>query len=219
MLSKKRMSKENDNDITSWIFQDINPNVPENVVKNVIPEKFDTYFKLYFPIIFENEDTGQSRKISYHEIANLGGLTFEKNFSAKSFPDYISPFITASERDEYEMLEYLQSILSPKQSIIYYGLGGENLPEKFIDPWASIGPLNSLSNIVKAMNEFAKMEIVNFPNYIFPRDHSWLIGNIISQSGVLILGCGKELAERIRAQSEIEFIELEPDDEYFDFGD
>ena len=38
------------------------------------------------------------------------------------------------------------------------------------------------------------------------------------QSGVLILGCGKELAERIRAQSEIEFIELEPDDEYFDFG-
>ena len=48
MLSKKRMSKENDNDITSWIFQDINPNVPENVVKNVIPEKFDTYFKCYY---------------------------------------------------------------------------------------------------------------------------------------------------------------------------
>ncbi|MFK8004839.1 MAG: hypothetical protein AB8H03_00650 [Saprospiraceae bacterium] len=212
------MNKENDNDITSWIFQNINPSVSENVVKNVIPEKFETYFKLYFPIIFENEETGQSRKITYLEIAKLGGLTFEKNFSTKSFPDYISPFITASDKDEYEMLENLQTVLEEDQPIIFYGLGGENLPEKFTNPWASIGPINSLTNIVKAMNEFAKMEIVNFPSYIFPKDQSWLIGNIILQSGVLVLGCGEDLAKKIRTQSDIEFIELEASDEYFDFG-
>lgn len=210
------MNKEND--ITSWIHQNRNLSVAENVVKNVIPEKFETYFKLYFPIIFENEATGQSRKITYHEIAKLGGLTFEKNFSTKSFPDYISPFITASENDEYKMLEDLQVILEEEQPVIFYGLGGENLPEKFTNPWASIGSINSLTNIVKAMNEFAKMEIVNFPSYIFPKDQSWLIGNIILQSGVLVMGCGENLAKKIRSQSAIEFIELEASDKYFDFG-
>lgn len=219
MISKKIMNKENDNDLTSWIFQNVNPSVPENVVKNVIPEKFETYFKLYFPIIFENEETGQSRNITYLEIAELDGLAFQNKFSAKSFPDYITPFITASEEHEYKMLANLQAVLDADQPIIFYGLGGENLPEKFTDPWASIGPLNSLTNIVKAMNEFAKMEIVNFPSYIFPKDQSWLIGNIILQSGILVLGCGEDLAKKIRAQSEIEFIELEANDEYFDFGE
>ena len=213
------MNKENDNDITSWIHQNRNLDVAENVVKNVIPEKFDTYFKLYFPIIFENEEYGQIKKITYLEIAELSDLSFEGKFSAKSFPSYISPFITASDEDEYKMLANLQAILDDDQSIIYYGLGGENLPEKFTDPWASIGPMNNLPNIVKAMNEFAKMEIVNFPSYIFPKDQSWLIGNIILQSGVLVLGCQEDLAKKIRAQSEIEFIELEAGDEYFDFGD
>lgn len=212
------MNKENDNDITSWIFQNINPNVPENVVKNVIPEKFETYFKLYFPIIFENEETGQSKRITYQEIAKLGGLPFEKKFSAKSFPNYITPFITASDKDEYEMIADLERILDDESPIIFYGLGGENLPEKFTNPWASIGPIKSLTNIVKAMNEFAKMEVVNFPSYFFPQDRSWLVGNIILQSGVLVIGCGENLAKKIREQSEIECVELEADDEYFDFS-
>ena len=214
----KENDNDNDNDITSWIFQNINPSVAENVVKNVIPERFETYFKLYFPIIFENEEYGQIKKITYLEIAELSGLSFEGKFSAKSFPDYISPFITASDEDEYEMLANLQIILEEDQPIIFYGLGGENLPEKFTDPWASIGPINNLTNIVKAMNEFAKMEIVNFPSYIFPKNKSWLIGNIILQSGVLVMGCGEDLAKKIRGQSEIEFIELEASDEYFNFG-
>lgn len=212
------MNEENDNDITSWIHQNRNLSVAENVVKNVIPEKFETYFKLYFPIIFENEETGQSRNITYLEIAKLDDLIFEKKFSAKNFPDYISPFITASDKDEYKMLTNLQTVLDADQPIIFYGLGGENLPKKFTDPWASIGPLSNLNNIVKAMNEFAKMEIVNFPSYIFPKDQSWLIGNIILQSGILVMGCGEDLAKKIRAQSEIEFIELEAGDEYFNFG-
>lgn len=210
------MNKENDNDITAWIFQNINPNVPENIVKNVIPEKFETYFKLYFPIIFENEETGQSKKITYHQIAKISGFPFEKNFSTKSFPTYITPFITSSENDEYEMIANLEAIVDDGKPVIFYGLGGENLPEKFTNPWASIGPLKSLTNIVNAMNEFAKMEIVNFPSYIFPQDKSWLIGNIILQSGVLVMGCEEGLAKKIRSQSEIEFVEIEPDDEYFD---
>ena len=210
------MNKENDNDITSWIFQNIDPNVPENIVKSVIPKKFETYFKLYFPIIIENEETGQSKSITFQEIAKLSGLPFEGNFSAKSFPSYITPFITASEKDEYEMLGDLIATLDTSNPIIFYGLGGENLPEKFTNPWASIGPIKSLTNIVNAMNEFAKMEIVNFPSYIFPQDKSWLIGNIILQSGVLVMGCGKDLANKIRSQTEIEFIELEADDEYLD---
>lgn len=212
------MNKENDNDITSWIHQNRNLSVAENVVKNVIPEKFDTYFKLYFPIIFENENTGQSRRITYQEIAALDDLTFEKKFSTKSFPSYISPFITANEKDEYEMIANLENILEDGSPIIFYGLGGENLPEKFTNPWASIGPIKNLTNIVKAMNEFAKMEVVNFPSYFFPKDQSWLIGNIILQSGILVMGCGENLAKKIRTQSEIEFVELEADDEYFDFG-
>jgi len=213
------MNKANDNDITSWIHQNRNLSVPENVVKNVIPAKFETYFKLYFPIIFEDEESGQSRNITYLEIAKLDGLVFEKKFSAKSFPDYIAPFITASDEHEYKMLNNLQAVLEADQPIIFYGLGGENLPEKFTDPWALIGQMSSLTNIVKAMNEFAKMEIVNFPSYIFPKDQSWLIGNIILQSGVLVMGCGENLAKKIRAQSDIEFIELEAGDEYFDFGE
>lgn len=207
---------EKDNDITSWIFQNIDPNVPDNVVKNVIPEKFETYFKLYFPIIFENEETGQSKKITYRQIAELSGFSFEKNFSTKSFPSYITPFITSSDKDEYEMVTHLEATLDVGEQVIFYGLGGENLPERFTNPWASIGSIKSLTNIVKAMNEFAKMEIVNFPSYIFPQDKSWLIGNIILQSGVLVMGCEEDLAKKIRLQTEIEFVELEPDDEYFD---
>ncbi|PCJ32683.1 MAG: hypothetical protein COA99_16305, partial [Moraxellaceae bacterium] len=164
------MNKEDDNDITSWIFQNRNMSVAESIVKNVIPEKFETYFKLYFPIIFENEETGQSKKISYQEIAELDNLLFKGNFSAKSFPNYITPFITASEKDEYEMISNLETILDQNSPIVFYGLGGENLPEKFTNPWASIGHIKSLTNIVNAMNEFAKMEIVNFPNYIFPHN-------------------------------------------------
>ncbi len=211
------MNKANDNDITSWIHQNRNLSVPENIVKNVIPEKFETYFKLYFPIIVENEETGQSKKITYREIAELGGLPFDNNFSAKSFPTYITPFITASEKDEYEMIASLEATLDNDLPIIFYGLGGENLPEKFTQPWASLGKISSLTNIVKAMNEFAKMEIVNFPSYIFPQDKSWLIGNVVLQSGVLVMGCGEDLAKKIRTQSEIEIVELEADDEYLDF--
>lgn len=210
------MNKENDNDITSWIFQNINPSASENVVNNIIPEKFETYFKLYFPIVIENEETGQSRKITFQEIAKVGSLPFEKNFSAKSFPNYVTPFITASDKDEYEMIAHLEAILDTEEPIIFYGLGGENLPEKFTNPWASIGPIKNLTNIVNAMNEFAKMEIVNFPSYIFPQNRNWLIGNIILQSGVLVMGCGKDLAKKIRSQTEIEFIELEAGDEYLD---
>jgi hypothetical protein len=210
------MNKENDNDITSWIFQNINPSVPENVVKNIIPEKFETYFKLYFPIIIENEETGQSRRITFEEISKVGGLPFQKNFSAKSFPSYISPFITASDKDEYQMIANLEATLDAGQPIIFYGLGGENLPEKFTNPWASIGPIKNLTGIVNAMNEFAKMEVVNFPSYFFPQDRSWLIGNIILQSGVLVMGCAEDLAKKIRSQTEIEFMELKADDEYLD---
>ncbi len=210
------MNEEKDNDITSWIFQNIDPNVPDNVVKNVIPEKFETYFKLYFPIIFENEETGQSKKITYRQIAELSGFPLEKNFSIKSFPSYITPFITSADKDEYEMIANLEETLDAGEPVIFYGLGGENLPERFTNPWATIGSLKSLTNIVKSMNEFAKMEIVNFPSYIFPQDKSWLIGNIILQSGVLVMGCKEDLAKKIRLQTEIEFVELEPDDEYFD---
>lgn len=208
----------NDNDITSWIFQNRDLNVGENIVKNVIPAGYDTYFKLYFPIIFEHEDTGQTKKIRYQEIAEIGGIDFEKNFSVKSFPDYIAPFITSSEQDEYEMLYHLQNIIGEDEPVIFYGLGGENLPEKFANPWASIGSIKSLSNIVKAMNDLAMMDIVNFPNYIFAQSRSWLIGNIIPKSGVLIMGCNEDLAKKIRMQTEIEFVELEADDEYLDFN-
>ena len=114
------------------------------------------------------------------------------------------------------MISNLETTLDDGSPIIFYGMGGENLPEKFTNPWASLGPIKNLTNIVKAMNEFAKMEIVNFPSYIFPKNQSWLIGNIILQSGILVLGCGEDLAKKIRAQSEIEFVELEASDEYFD---
>lgn len=201
-----------------WIHRSRDLPSEDNIVKTVLPPQYDFYFKIYFPLLFENEETGQSKQVRYHEISALTKIPFDENFCNTIFPDYITPFITTSAEVDYEMIDRMIAHLGENESCIFHGIGeGENLPEEYKDPWMVEGNLKDLPKVVAHLNQFAKLEIVHWPNYIFPINKSWCMGNIIPQSGMVLLGCGAKTATTIRNQTDIEFQELTVEKEYYKF--
>ncbi len=198
-----------------WIHRSRDFQGETNVVKTILPTEYDHYFKIFLPIIFENEDTGQRRKITHEQLAALIKKPFSKSFSQHSLPALLTPFIASSATEDYRILEKLISLLGPETATIYHGIGEENLPEAFGEPWVVSGTLSDFPTVVNALNGKAKLELVHFPNYIFPLDHSWCIGNMIPQSGIFLLGCDGAVAQQLRDQEEMEAVELSPEDVYF----
>ena len=74
-----------------------------------------------------------------------------------------------------------------------------------------------LAVLVSALNGNTKIELVHFPNYIFPQDKAWCLGNLIPQSGLFLLACNATIAEEVRIQNELEAVELSAESIYFEF--
>ncbi len=200
-----------------WIHRSRDAQGDTACVKSILPKHYDFYFKIFLPIIFENEESGQCRKVTYEKLANLGGIPFENSFCQNSIPSLIASFITSSSVEDYNMLENLISILGSKTPVIFHGVGEENVPKKFADPWIVKGKMEKLPVVVNALNGNTKIELVHFPNYIFPMDKNWCLGNLIPQSGLFLLGCDDTIAQKLLNQVEIEAIELSAEAIYFEF--
>ncbi len=211
------MTINNHIQLAIWIHRSRHVQGDTDRVKSIIPDQYDFYFKIFLPIIFENEDSGQSRKVTYEELATLGKTPFDESFCLHSIPDFITPFLTSSAIEDYAALEKIISILGVETPVIFHGVGEENAPKAFADPWIIEGGLSKLSDVVKALNKNAKMELVHFPNYIFPMDKNWCLGNLIPQSNLFLLGCNATIAQELRNQTELEVMELSTDALYFEF--
>ena len=124
-----------------WVHQSRDTQGDMDRVKSIIPEQYDFYFKLFLPIIFENEETGQSRNVTYEQLAVLGKTPFDDSFSQHSIPDFISPFLTSSAEEDYKMLAKLISILGVETPVIFHGVGEENVPEPFAKLWITEGEM------------------------------------------------------------------------------
>ena len=199
-----------------WIHRSRDAEGDTNCVKSILPEQYDFYFKIFLPIIFENEESGQSRKVTYEQLAALGKTPFEDSFCQHSISKLITPFITSSAVEDYKMFDKLISILGKETPTILHGIGEENVPEKFADPWIVEGEMAKLPEVVSALNGNTKIELVHFPNYIFPLDRNWCLGNMIPQSGLFLLGCNSDIAQELRNQNEIEVFELLAEAMYFE---
>ncbi len=211
------MTINNNIQAAMWVHRSRDTQGDMDRVKSIIPEKYDVYFKLFLPIIFENEETGQSRKVTYEQLAALGKVPFADFFSQHSIPDFITPFMVSSAVEDYKMLAKLMFLLGENTSVVFHGVGEENVPEIFAELWQIEEKLAKLPELVKALNENTKIELVHFPNYIFPLDKSWCLGNLIPKSGLFLLGCNTAIAEALRNQTEIEAVELSADARYFEF--
>lgn len=201
-----------------WVHQSRDTQGDMDRVKSIIPEQYDFYFKIFLPIIFENEETGQSRKVTYEQLAALGKTPFEDFFSEHSIPKFITPFITSSAEEDYKTLAKLISILGAEMPVIFHGVGEENIPEQFAKLWITEGEMARLLDLVSALNSNTKLELVHFPNYIFPLDKNWCLGNLIPKSGLFLLGCNATIAEELRNQTDIETVELSAEALYFEFA-
>ncbi len=201
-----------------WIHRNREVEGDTDYVKSILPANYAFYFKIFLPLIFENEETGQVKKVSYEEVAALVKKPFEDHFSLPNIPSFLMPFIATSSEEDYKVLEKLTSILGPETAAIFHGVGEENVPAAFADPWIITGTMAELPQVVEALNDNTKIELVHFPNYIFPLDKSWCLGNLIPQSGLLVLGCNAAVAEQLRSQREIEAVELSVESRYYELG-
>ncbi len=217
LKAKYFMTINNNIQSAIWIHRSRDTQGDMERVKNILPEQYDFYFKIFLPIIFENEELGQSRKVTYEQLAALGEKPFKDSFCQHSISKIISPFITSSAVEDYKMLEKLISILGSETLAIFHGVGEENVPEKFTDPWLIEGEMAKLTEVVSDLNRNTKIELVHFPNYIFPLDKEWCLGNLIPQSGLFLLACNSIIAQELRNQNEIEAVELSAEAMYFEF--
>lgn len=200
-----------------WVHQNRDTQCDMDRVKSILPQQYDFYFKIFLPIIFENEESGQSKKVTYEQLAALGKTPFTNSFCQHSISDFITPFITSSAEEDYKVLEKLMLILGTETDVIFHGVGEENIPEQFAKLWLVEGKMANLPELVGALNGKTKIELVHFPNYVFPLDKSWCLGNLIPKSGLFLLGCDATIAEKLRNQDEIETVELSVESLYFEF--
>ncbi len=200
-----------------WIHRSRDTQCDMDLVKSILPPQYAFYFKLFLPLIFENEESGQSRKVTYEELATVGGKPFEDFFCQHSISSLIASFIASSAEEDYQTLAHLSAILGVETPVIFHGVGEENVPTAFADPWLVEGTLAQIPEVVGALNGNTKIELVHFPNYIFPLDKSWCLGNLIPKSGLFLLACNAPIAQALREQKEIEVLEVSVEARYFEF--
>ncbi len=199
-----------------WIHRNRDFEGDANLVRSILPDRYEHYFKVFLPLIFENEETGQRKKVTYEQLAASIKKPFSESFCINNLPALLTPFIASSAEEDYKILGELISILGPETETIFHGIGEENVPEAFGKPWIAKGILANLPAVVEALNGNTKLELVHFPNYIFPVDQSWCIGNMIPQSGLFLLGCNAEIAQQLSDQKEVETVELSVKSTYYE---
>lgn len=199
-----------------WIHRSRAFEEDSNYVKSILPDQYAFYFKIFLPLIFENEETGQSKKVSYEQLSTLVKKPFEDHFCQNSLPSFLMPFIASSSVEDYKVFEQLISLLGPETNTIFHGIGEENVPEEFAEPWVVNGTLAELPQVVSALNGNTKIELVHFPNYIFPQNQSWCIGKMIPKSGLFLMGCNETVAQKLRDQTEIEVVEISLAAKYYE---
>lgn len=201
----------------NWINEKIDSAAKPNWLSSVIPDNYAHYFKLNFPIGFKDEKTDKAYQTSFRDLAQMAGMEFDEKFCFVSLPTHIKMQIVSLPKEEKKFIKILQTILALDTKCIFYGFGDDVAPDKYMSEWIIKGRINDLPILVDELNEHAENGIENFPNYIFPLNRHWCVGNIIHQSGTLLLGCRDLLADRIRNQTKIEYVELNANSEYIEF--
>ena len=213
------MKIEYDFDEVNWIEEGRNFDVKSDIVKNIIPERFDYYFKFFFPIGVFDEETKTTKRISHLQLAQFGEMVYDGKFGTTSFSNEhrgLPDDLVFMEEKYVETVEDISVLLGDEVDCIFHGVGDDILPEEFCPPWIIRGKMKDFKTIFESMNR-SVYETTFFPNYIFEKNKGWCMGNMILDSGILILGCYQDTYEKITAQSKVEYIELNADSQYFEF--
>lgn len=204
----------------NWIDEMIDENSKPNYVNGLLPNVYTNYFKLYFPVGLTNATDNTSIPKTYKEIASIANLDYASNFSymnlVKKFGGIPSNFVIIKENDEV-FIDKFVNIFGSDTNVIFEDIGDDIYPEEFEVAWKIEGKLELLKDIFIKLNKDNYHDFNYFPTYIYAKDKSWCTATKIFQSGLIVLGCNKILADKIQAQNIIDFQEIKYGDEYFEF--
>jgi len=207
----------------NWIFEGRDLNAGANRIRGLLPDLFDCYFKLYFPLGLLDEKMNQYFPINYRDLADLNGLQFDENFSftniVKEFEGWPGNLKVMNDLGG-TFINSLTKLIGEKEDCVFYGGGDDIVPEEFEREWHVTGKVENFHSLFSHLNKEAFRQFPDFPyfpNYCFALNKKWCLGERIVQSGILVLGCDEDLAKVIRSQKEIEYVELEEGDTYFEY--
>jgi len=203
-----------------WIQDARNFDVGSDVVKNIIPERFDYYFKFFFPIGLEDEETEEITKITYRKLAEVLEMPFNGKFGFTSIINHVGgmyeDIVSMTDKDA-QMMEDFSEILDAEDECIFHGVGDDVVPEEFMQPWIIRGKVKDFRKVFEQLNRNGLDDESLLPHYIFAENKGWCLGNLIHLSGIYVMGCFEDTAKKVKAQTKIEYVELNADDEYFEF--
>lgn len=204
----------------NWIDELIDENNKPNYVNGLLPNIYTNYFKFYFPVGLKNQADNTSIPKSYAELANMAGLDYTNSFSymnlVKKFGGIPSNFIILKENDKIFIDEFV-NLFGHESIVIFEDVGDDVYPEEFEVAWKIEGKLELLKDIFIQLNKDNYHDFNHFPAYVYSKDKSWCTATKIFQSGLIVLGCNKTIANKIHNQNIIDFKEINYNDEYFEF--
>jgi hypothetical protein len=202
---------------TAWLVEGSPRNA--NYVNGLMPDIFDHYFTIYFPVGLK-DDQEQVNPVTYRELAELSSLPYEEGFAYSRLIDKYkglpADFVVMKDKDALFMQQLVQ-VLDPTEPCTYYGFGDDVLKEVYMQPWLLRGHSTDLPALFADLNEENYHDWNFFPEYIFSDRKRWCIGNKVFQSGLFVIGCYADTAEKIRAQHEFEYMEISYQSKYFQF--
>ncbi len=207
-----------DSILADWIDNHILKDSKVNYVNRIIPNLYSHYFKFYFPVgLIEDEEPVQK---TYNKIAEIAELDFAKNFSftnlIKKYKGLPENFVIMKDNN-IAFIDELINIFGKDTNAIFYDFGDDVYPEIFEQSWIVTNKFLIIKDIYEQLNEDNYHDFNHFPTYMFSEDKSWCIGAKVFQSGILLVGCNELIAGKIYSQKTIEYVELNQDDEYFEF--
>lgn len=208
------------NDPVNWIDELLDENIKSNYVNGVLPNIYAHYFKLYLPIGLVEESENEPTQLTYKELALRAELDYTSNFSytnlATKFGGIPSNFEVIKKND-HVFLDNFISIFGRETNTVFESFGDDIFPEEFESVWKIEGKLILLKEIFSQLNRDNYHDFNHFPNYIYSADKSWCTATKIFQSGIILLGCNKDAAEKIYSQNVIDFQEIKYGDQYFEW--
>lgn len=202
-----------------WVDQYIGDNLGVNYINGILPNLYSNYFKLFLPIGLKDKD-GFVKQIKYVDLARKVELEFTNSFSFTSllekFNGLPSNFEILKEKDE-EFINTIIEICGSETETTFVGYGDDIAPEEFEQEWFIEDKLEIFKKIFKQLNRENYHEYNYFPNLIYPKNKEWCLATIIFQSGLLVFGCNNSIAEKIKKQKVIDYVEIGYTEKYFDF--
>lgn len=202
-----------------WVDEYVENGKDINFTDGLLPNLYSNYFKLFLPVGLENKNN-IIEQITYKELAKKADVEFNNSFSftdlIEKFGGLPSNFVILKEKDEI-FIKVLIEILGTTENTVFEGYGDDIVPKEFEQPWTIEDKLEKLTEIFKQLNKGNYHDYNHFPNLMYPQNRGWCIATKIFQSGILVIGCDNFIAEKIRTQSVIDFVELAYHEEYFKF--